>query len=330
MTSVVIDSVPRQTFVGVGQGGMRALRYLGKKEMAFIINTQDADHPSLTFLDFQAARGREEGVSMEIGHVKGARVQRHTSAKGGGGATANYNVTYGASLINLAERRIALTDQLQNDKSETILGNFTPLGLQTVKELIVKMASGNEDAVGRFTEIIQPWIARVRQKIEMGMFGSTTIEEQILQDAVTDIIMKLLTVTRAGGIQGWGRFSARFKEDLRSRYRTILRSAKVESREELMPIEQLDRIATHDKDELSQSELRDGIDQALKILSLRENDVLRRRMNGETLKNIGISYAISEERINQIFYTAKRKIAYAHLLPTAVRDWVEENGNNFY
>ena len=135
-TSVVMDAISRQTYVGVGQAGMRALRNHPAKEMAFIINTQDADHPSLTFLDFQGARGKEEGVAVEIGSHGTGRSRESSVDTVGGHRTACYSLTYGSSLVDLSEQRRNEERRLYSHDDEAFQ-HFTERGLQVANQCIL-------------------------------------------------------------------------------------------------------------------------------------------------------------------------------------------------
>lgn len=333
ITSVVIDSVPRQTYVGVGQAGMRALRYLSNKEMAFIINTQDADHPSLTFLDFQAARGSEEGVAVELGKRNGTGSR--PSRAGGGGSAANYNVTYGAALVDLAQRRQAQAGQLYRDDFETSSRHFTPLGFQRVNQLIVDMALGVQGAANTFVQVLQPYITRTRERLETQTFGNRHIDEQVLEDAVTETLMHLIGLVQSGGIQGWSRFASRFQGDLRRRYESIQRGQEretvstsldvdvptiqaqtVSELERAVGIEEPSQVPLHEL--LPSRDFYEGEQAALRLdrLSQRTGEVLRSLTPRErevvemrygighdhvfTLEEVAIRYGVTKVRIRQI------------------------------
>ncbi len=342
ITSVVIDSVPRQTYVGVGQAGMRSLRWLANKEMAFIINTQDADHPSLTFLDFQGNRGREEGVAVEIGHTNGTEGRRRATTTGGGGTTANYDVTYGASLLDLAERRRAQNGQLYREDHETSSRHFTALGFQRVNKLILDIAGGSQEAASTFMEVLQPWIARTQLRIVPQVFGNTNVDEETLADAASDTLFSLIATVQSGGIQGWSRFSTRFQQDLRRRYEDIQRDSEGLSplsldediphvhvqthlREtdprELVAMNEPTEVSFHetipsrDLEESDPSEMQDKIGQVLKTLTYREREVVKLRYgiadgHTYTLEEVGRVFKVTRSRIREIEAKALRKLRH--------------------
>ncbi len=350
ITSVVIDSVPRQTYVGVGQAGMRSLRWLANKEMAFIINTQDADHPSLTFLDFQGNRGREEGVAVEIGHTNGTGGRRRTTATGGGGTTANYDVTYGASLIDLAERRRAQNGQLYREDYETSSRHFTALGFQRVNQLILDIAGGNKEAAFTFMEVLQPWIARTQLRIAPQVFGDTNMDEETLADAAFDTLFSLIATVQAGGIQGWSRFSARFQQDLRRRFEEIQRDNEVNttvSLDEMVPnprkllsVDEEGEVPLHDTvpspsypeghqhTEAESQELGERFDRVLRTLTYREREIVKLRYGlGDgytyTLEEVGQIFKITRENVRQKEAKAVRKLQHP-VRSRQLEDYVEE------
>jgi RNA polymerase sigma factor (sigma-70 family) len=318
MTSVVIDSVPRQTFVGVGQAGMRSLRYLGNKEMAFIINTQDADHPSLTFLDFQANRGREEGVSVEIAHTNGTGTRPARTT----GATANYSVTYGSSLVDLSERRRAVNGQLYREDYETSLRHFTPLGFQRVNRLILDIAQGNQEAVGTFIEVIQPWIARISERIEPQVFGESTVDEETWDNAVIDTLAPLIVTVQSGGIPSWSRFSARFQQDLRRRceviceqnFATVSLDDEIPNPEALRVTDEPAEVSLHETIPSAQypeghqhvntenAELGERFNEVLRSLNYREREILKLRFG------LGDGYTYTLEEVAKIFKITRENI----------------------
>lgn len=343
ITSIVIDSVPRQTYVGVGQAGMRALRYLASKEMAFIINTQDVDHPSLTFLDFQAARGREEGVTVEIGSIKGTGARRTTA---GSNAAVHYNVTYGAALVDLAMRRRAQGERLYRDDYETSFRPFTPLGFQRVNQLIVNMANGDQGAVRALIGEIQPWIARTHQRIALQVFGEENIDEEACASVQIDTLAQLIGMVQSGGIQGWSRFSARFQQDLRHRYEKLQRNSgrlptvsldeevsykhvqshlQEDDPQEIVAINEPTQAplhdtipSTHDYDPASEAhaiQRREKVEQVLQTLSYREREILKLRYglgNGYTytLEEIGKIFKVTGENVRRIEAKAIRKMQH--------------------
>lgn len=337
ITSVVIDSVPRQTYVGVGQAGMRSLRWLSNKEMAFIINTQDADHPSLTFLDFQGNRGREEGVAVEIGHTNGTGGRRRTTTTGGGGTTANYEVTYGASLIDLADRRRAQNGQLYREDYETSSRHFTPLGFQRVNQLILDIAGGNQEAVFTFMEVLQPWIARTQQRIAPQVFGETQMDEEALADAASDTLFALVGTVQSGGIQGWSRFSARFQQDLRRRFEDMQRGNEIRTTvsldemvpnpRELLSVDEPTDVPLHDTIpspsypeghqhiEAESQEIGERFDRVLRTLTYREREIVKLRYGLRdgytyTLEEVGQIFKITRENVRQKEAKAVRKLQH--------------------
>ena len=344
ITSVVIDAVPRQTFVGVGQAGMRALRRSPEKKMAFIINTCDADHSSLTFHDFQAARGTEEGVIVGISH-KGTGKRKNTSDDASNRKFAKYDVTYGTSLVDLAERRKAHAGRLYRSDYETSSRHLTSLGFQKVNQLIRDMATGNKEAVGTFLEVIQPWIARTRELIEPQVFEDDWRDDEMMENVVVDILIPLLRAVQEGNIPSWARFTSRFQQDLRRQCERIQRknlpTVSLEERvdnthpeshlhetdpEELIAIREPAKIplretirASDDSDEeypgeeIDREALRPRIEKVLKTLPEREQDVLKLRFyldGGEehSLKKTGEVLKVGPERVRQIESKAVRKL----------------------
>ncbi len=165
ITSVVIDTVPRQTYVGVGQAGMRATR--PGKDMAFVINMQDADHPSLAFDDYRNNRGVEEGVAVEIGKTNGMRNGKVAPAAL---ATvdqpiSNYSLTYGASLHRLVDQRRIKRDQLHRDDFEDSTKHFTTQGYDRINRLLIEISNGNKAAITPFIQAIQPWLTRTKKRL---------------------------------------------------------------------------------------------------------------------------------------------------------------------
>lgn len=211
-TSVVIDTVPRQTYVGVAQAGMRALRYLEKK-MAFIINTQDEDHQSLSFQDFQVDRGREEGVSVEIA-ASGAEPRERAERTG---STAGYTVTYGTSLVDLAEKRKAREEALRRQEEEQSYRYFDTDEENELNQLILDMATGDRQKRDIFYGRISGWAHDMGSKVAQQFFVEEMPEFEELQDVCIDVVMHLLALAETGGIQSWGRFETRFRSDMRYR-----------------------------------------------------------------------------------------------------------------
>lgn len=320
-TSVIMDAVPRQTYVGVGQAGMRALRWLPEKKMAFLLNVQDADHPSLTFLDFQGARGREEGIAVEIGQT----------GNGGEGdlsdqerPRAKYDVTHGTSLVDLSSRRRRDQEEAASQNA-TAIRHFTAPEYQKISELLGAIAVGNREAANTFVTMIQPWIEAVCSRIGTQIFGNVYVDDHDLAD-VNDILADLIKAIEGNAIQSWWRFSMQFQNKVRNRYRNT-QSRKLQRKEQSLSEKQWQRIPAPECDELCQAELRDAIPDAFRYLHPREKDILVRSINGEQLEEIGKIYKITGSRVRSIKIRAQHKLQNSMFLPEAIQLWLKEQEN---
>ena len=309
-TSVVFDSVPRQTHVGVGQAGMRALRWLEDKEMAFIINTQDVDHSSLTFLDFQAVRGHEQGVIVDIGDRQtGTRRQSQKRAVTTPENTSQYNVTYGTELLDLAERKkLHKGTAYWNDVRASLL-RLTPLGSRRVRQCIADMQSGSKEAIWTFVDIIQPWIERNSKQVALHTFGNEHVDDIALNTADSEVLFSLIDQVCEGKVSTWSRFSQDFRRNIQRRYKTLRESRgeiptvslndEVQSRSTIPDVSEDDIESTalnefdivemletlpsdqypenHQLHEVSLKDLNQRISKVLRTLSWRKSEVIKLR-----------------------------------------------------
>ncbi len=212
-TSVVIDTIPRQSYVGVGQSGMRALRFLPGK-MAFIVNTEDADHDSLTFQDFELDQGREQGVAVEIAKTK--RGLNENTPERPAPDMSQYHVSYGYSLVDLAERRRRQTDPFYGD--DRSFRHFTALGRQTVNELIVEIGTGKPEAIGTLLQTLRPWFPRAFAKAKRNILPKKT-DPQLMWNMCLDAYLETVEKVQGGALHGWSRFCVAFDNRLMTKCR---------------------------------------------------------------------------------------------------------------
>lgn len=333
-TSVIMDTVSRQTYVGVGQAGMRALRWLPEKEMAFLINTEDADHRTLTFEDFEATRGREEGVIVEV------------AGNGTGLQSGKYSMTSGRDLSELAQHRQKERNQLHRADYLLSSRHFTEAGYNRINKLLMEIAMGNQNAVNEFTAKIFPWIERVVEYISADVLHTRTADEEV-NGLAMDILPKLLDIVRAGKITIWNRFSMRFFAELRRRCVSLHRKKKNERARnlharvvnvhvqshipeykpaEIANIHEPSTILLHEtlagevSDDATlldtQRYQADAVEGILSVLKRRERTIVEMRLgiqSGEpqTLEEIGRAVGITQERVRQVYLRTLRDIRTA-------------------
>ncbi len=348
MTSVVIDTVPRQTYVGVGQAGMRALRFLPGKEIAFLINTQDADHRSLTFLDFQARRGAEEGIAIELAHAAGQVSQSAPSSEkekviGKKNQTSAYKLTYGMELMDLSQKRFSVEHMYYMPETSSMHFHFNSAGFQRLNRLILDIAGGDKEAVFAFIDLLQIWIGRITRHVGFQEFGDESFEEAVvekLDDIAFEALMDLVEKVQSGAIETWSRFSARFQQDFR-RFCRVAKRDEVPSIDIHLhePIENEHMQGTLDEDDAFSSteplfidlhetipssdstgvefaenaELRGKMYKVLRSLSYREREILKLRYGLEdgysyTLEEVAHIFKVTRDRIRQIEAKAIRKL----------------------
>jgi len=321
MTSVVIDTVPRQTYVGVGQAAMRALR--PGKDMAFIINMEDSDHQSLTLQDFENNRGHEEGIILELaGHGTGAHKRK---VLGTGDDMANYDVTYGVPLDRLVVERRAAASGLHRGDNE--FRHFTTAGYERLNHLIVEIGTGNKAVRNEIIEMIQPWVDRTHERLQQQIFEETKVDGEKIQDAVTDSVLGGIAAVEAGSIASWNRLNQRIQSDLRRRFEAIQKTNGTwEGKVEIEPLSHKRKLALphFDKNTAAQAELAEGIEKSLKTLTPRERDAITRRHNGETLDEIAQSWGITKERVRQVAIRGERKLKDAGHQAPAIMEWVRD------
>lgn len=319
-TSVVMDTIPRQTYVGVGQAAMRALR--PGKEMAFVINIEDADHPSLTLQDFEAQRGAEEGVAVEIAG-NGTNAQKKNGARHDDAPVAPYHITSGETLNNLVtQRKTSFSNLHSNDDG---FRHFTPAGYDRLNHLIHAIGAGNKDAVATFYEMLQPWMEKTQDRLAHKVFGKqlTGVDAHKLNDATTDAFMTTLKSIQEGRIHSWSRFSVSMLSNILGKlkaYQASLTGAE--------PVEALDEsysFTPNPTQALEQQELHDRLKASMEKLSPRDKDIFfRRELNDEKLGVLGSEYDINKERVRQISMKTAREIRKSASHIPALREWAED------
>lgn len=352
ITSVIVDTVPRQTFVGVGQAGMRSLRYLENKDMAFIFNTQDADHSSLTFADFHAARGHEDGVIVEITGRAGATFeQSKTTHSENSGEPGKYSITCGRSLAKLAKKRREERNRLHREDYLVSSRYFTDVGYQRVNQLLLDIGSGKQESVNEFVETIFSWMQKVTTYIASNVFG---FRDDEADGVAVDVLMHQLALTRAGRMENWSRFSQRFYQQLHNRcmgiqrnrekrrtlnlyknvpHRHVQSHLREEKPEEIAMLNEPTRVQLHET--IASGEgysvqqalidrqsaiVTDDVTSMLDLLEERERIILEMRYglrDGTTYsyEHIGLLLGITRERVRQVQKKTMNKIraaAYQH------------------
>ncbi len=278
---------------------------------------------------------------IEIGQRNGTdtRQQRNNSR-------GNYSVTYGASLVDLAERRRAQANQLYRDDYATSSRHFTLLGFQRVNQLIVNIATGDHGAVGTLLSVIQPWIERTHQRIASQVFLGEDIDVEGCEDAQIDTFMQLIGTAQAGGIQGWSRFSVHFQQKLRRRYEnlkqdnenlpTISLNEKIpyqhlhshlweDDPKEMHAMNDPTRVSRHETissptrqevvSEVMALQCTERIEKVLLTLTYREREILKLRFGlGDgytyTLDEVGEIFKITGGRVRMIEAKAIRKLQH--------------------
>ena len=323
MTSVIMDSVPRQTYVGVGQAGMRATR--SGKEMAIIINTQDADRPSLIFEDFRNNRGREEGVIVEIAKRHGNEQRKHAKAKiqSEDMPVASYNLTYGRALSHLAAQRRTQTDPLHRDDFLESSRHFTSDGYKKLNQLIVKIRNDDTAAVTEFIEVLQPWINNIRKRIEGRLFGEaraeeSQVDEEGINDAATDALMDTIELLKTGVIKTWSSFSVRYISLLRDGLEKVVagEDCNVLSYGKRVSWERTLRIPEPKEDGPTNDPFFTGaLDRALEKLDKREREAVKKVVDERTTQELAYIFNLSRTRMGQIEDNALSR------LRRPLRDW---------
>ena len=218
-TSVVIDTVPRQTYVGVGQAAQRATR--PGKDLAVIVNMQDKDNTSLTFTDFEQARGREHGVVVEIaGDHKGGGRKRLLAEMAGEKPVAAYSVRSGEELQALVRQRREQEDEIY--RSDFLEGrrHFTPEGYKKLSSLMEQVGKGNADAKAEFHRTIGPWMDRQTERIgalvrtQMEKEGKA-VDEERFERAREKALESSMRYVENGSLPVWSRFAVRYVTSLK-------------------------------------------------------------------------------------------------------------------
>lgn len=351
-TSVVIDTIPRRTYVGVGQAGMRALRtFAGNerfpaKEMALIFNTVDADTETLTFSDYQnmpEPKKPRANLELRTGVRVSARqtdfdvleaAEEKRTRKPRAKPDPNYNPAV----------KFEVTTRTATGLSEApIADNVTGPTLNTdrIKELLgLIVASGNvrnSAEINDFLIAAQPWAESIAQKRAVSLFPDfQKVHPQIIQTAVDEthlIALRTFLTTVEELAQSQPDTPIAYHEIYSAAFRRHigrqLREAEHEAFEPAvtMPEQEWKHIPAQDCDEERWVERADAQTVAKlfdnpKRFSARERQVVHLRLNGATLEETGnaLEPQVTKERIRQIEARAHRK-ARANLRETDSPDW---------
>ncbi len=230
-TSVVFDSVPRQTYVGVAQAGMRATR--AGKDMAFIINIQDGDYPSLTFSDFEENRGREEGVRVDI--VKRDQHKHHrevTHIDVPELPLVDYRSISGDELGQLVKKRAVQQQRALKERAIVL----TPEEMDRVREVIPRVHNGEADAADDLIRATADWRKRVSKQYRREILGGVRVDQDALKDVETDSLILSVAALQEKRLGTWGQLAAHYKLQLGRKMESLLKkTGKRPSHEPLDP-----------------------------------------------------------------------------------------------
>lgn len=220
ITSAVIDTVPRKTFVGVGQRGMRALRPYEDK-LSFIVNIQDFDYPSITFTEFHASRGREEGLEMMFGGCTGSVAGSPSIDEG-----ALYEVVYGMALVDIVEEKRKVkfySDDYTNGGHR----HFTEEGYRQLNQLMKDMREISPESdsirfkqtVNDFLSAIDVWVNRVADNIKKNTPQSERVRKlQDPREFISETLVKALEYVQEGKILLWHAFAVNVTNQIIHKY----------------------------------------------------------------------------------------------------------------
>jgi superfamily II DNA or RNA helicase len=325
-TSVVIDAVPRQTYVGIAQAAMRACRNAKNKPYSVLINMEDNDHKSLTFEDFVINRGVEKGVSMPVIEKTGNNretVPRKVDLVAG---TPDYQIITGQALESLVEsRRIAREEPkvkeakpepeklattpdgfyFGDDNSEQYEKYLTPKGSEEVNRLMQEVRDRKEGARDAFITFLQPWQERFIRK-QCKKFP--LVDEEFIRDEVVDAFIIMLQRIVGGEFEKWTECSTccinPVRKILKARQEQLQVDIKDQSRmlslEEVPNANQLPASCA-DVWEKNQ-DYRDAVNTAYRTLEPREQAVVRQHiMQGGHLEALTSSSGVTtKEGVRQI------------------------------
>jgi superfamily II DNA or RNA helicase len=186
LVSVVYDTIPRQTYPGVAQAGMRAARNCPGKGLYVVVNMQDSDNQTLTYLDFLRDRGSEEGVKVSFTQTDGERIRGEQGAPTPvtlkGLQLPNYQVHDSAEIfrsilnrelqerVDLAEAKLQEQSIPSQEPSVSKCGYyytagrasrfFTPKGRAHLNGLIQRLQQNDPEAEQLFASFLMPLIDR--------------------------------------------------------------------------------------------------------------------------------------------------------------------------
>lgn len=224
--SVVFDCVPRQTFVGVGQAAMRALRTAKGKHGAVLVNMEDKDHRSLTFEDFRRNRGAEEGTRMDSMLI-GERVKRYDDAEPLAIErkieVPKYKIIAGGGLNELVEERlkpkpakvaVVAKKTYEEDESgcfklDSSRMTLTRKGSGIVDHLLQRIVGGDNGAQSELVRFLEGWkeimLDRYARQYEDG-----ERERGIREDSYYHLLSMLLARVVEGSLPpDWSQLSPR-------------------------------------------------------------------------------------------------------------------------
>lgn len=322
-TSVVMDTVPRQTYVGVGQAGMRATRPKEGK-MSFIINTRDEDRPSLTFTDFVRERGSnsEEGVAVTILPNQNPYSKTGSKTDNSEQNIAPYKMVYSQNLldeVNKNQQREQLEDALSPHRY------YTPEEYKQLNILLARIQQGDTDAKEQLIKKTLPNFEAMALRVACRILQKTPQElndqeRDVAHDTCIDNLLRVIGNLKTDEItiSPWHSFSSSIHSGI---IQSIKNQYLVGERGDLILVDEANSRAkingilskTHNIpfEDAAHSGLKRDVEKVLDGFTPRKQMIIKSRILGDkddSLNELALEFGISGGRTQQIAAQALCKL----------------------
>lgn len=189
---------------------------------------------------------------------------------------------------------------------------FTKQEYAQINDLMIKIRDGDAYASDELIKVIKPFMDRISKKLALKILGEDNINDEIINDAVNNALVRLLAGNSSSNIfsgpqKGWGYLQTRIQNTLVDEFKKI-QEAQQEEFVGSSPDSSyrngkhiaLDRDASNPETELQEKEVRTALQGVLSNVSERKKYILEGVLDDETQANIGKELGVCKQRVSQI------------------------------